>query len=634
MSDELDDFSTFNAPTAINAEELKKQVNEFKKHMDHSQDPLVKMNQKISHEFANQEHETGQLHINHGGLDPNLSLGNELIKKGLITKDQLEIAIKEQNNSAERKELGAILVDLGFINDLSLSQFLSETSGVKSFDLKTVALDPELIKMIPKNIAVQYKVVPIQMDNDELHIATSDIYNVIAIDQIKRNFPKNIKVKTFFTNEAQITQAIDQYYEYETDMHAIIKEIETGKVAYTGQEEGYVNPTVRLVESILMHAVKMNASDIHLEPENEFIRLRYRVDGKLMEILSFHKQYWSAVLVRTKIISGMNIAETRNPQDGRITLNILGRRVDFRMSTMPTIHGENIVARILDKTKSLVSLSDLGLSPKNLALIKKILRKPEGIAIVTGPTGSGKSTTLYSLLAYINSIDLNIMTLEDPVEYQLPIIRQSQIKDDVNMNFESGIRTLMRQDPDIIFVGEVRDRETASMTIRASMTGHRVFTTLHTNDALGIVPRLNDLGMKGSLLAGNIICSIAQRLARKLCMHCKQEYAANAEECKVLGVSPETPPKLFKKVGCEQCYNSGYRGRIAIYEILDVDAELDELIFKEASKKELLECARKNGFQTLADDAVYKVLLGVTDLYEVIESVNMSERLKNANLFV
>lgn len=626
----LDDFDQADSDRklSVDPDALKQQVAEFRQKLEESKDPLKQMNQKAA-ETLIEEPEPKDVSSEAG-----LTLGDRLVKKGVISKDQLEIALKEQRESLTKTELGTILVELNFITDTILSQILSEASGVKSLDLRAMRLDPELIKKIPKNIAVQYKIIATNLDGDELHVATSDVYNVLAIDQVKKYFHKNIKIIPFFANDFQISDVIDQYYDYEMDMHAIIKEIETGETSYTGQEEGYTNPTVRLVDSIVMHAVKLGASDIHFEPESEFVRLRYRIDGRLMQILSFHKEYWSAIVVRIKILAGMNIAESRNPQDGRITIAIMGRKVDFRISTMPTIFGENIVARILDKSRSLVSMDELGLSDFNITLLKKLLKRPEGVVIVTGPTGSGKTTTLYAVLSYINSMEVNIMTMEDPVEYQLPIIRQCQVREDAELNFETGVRTLMRQDPDVIFVGEVRDNETATMTIRASMTGHRVFTTLHTNDAIGAVPRLIDIGIRGPLLSGNIICSIAQRLARRLCSSCKQTYTASEDECKMLGLDPSNPVQLTKHVGCAKCFHTGYKGRIAIYEILPIDTELDELIYREASRKEIFTYAKSIGFRAMPEDAIEKIISGITDIEEIVRTVNMTERMKDVTLLI
>lgn len=624
----------------FSVEELQKQVNQFRQSIDKSKDTVSVLDQKtvstLNKQVAEEQDKQTDTQFVEKKEETSTAktLGETLVAKEIITRDQLEIALKEQRESVEKKELGTILVELNFITDTILSQILAETSGVKSVDLRSTVLDQQLIRKIPKKVAIQYKIIALALENDELSIATSDVYNVIALDQVKRYFQKNIKVIPLFANDFQITEIIDQYYDYEMDMSKIIKEIETGDVVLSGKEEGYINPTVRLVDSILMDAVKLGASDIHFEPEAEFVRLRYRIDGRLIQIISFHKQYWSAIVVRMKIVSNLNIAETRNPQDGRISMLVMGRKVDFRVSTLPTVQGENIVARILDKSRSLVPLKELGLSDRNMLVLKRMIRRPEGVIIVTGPTGSGKTTTLYSVLSYINNMETNIMTLEDPVEYQLPVIRQSAVREGTELTFDRGIRTLMRQDPDIIFVGEVRDYDTAAMTVRAAMTGHQVYTTLHTNDALGAIPRLVDLGIKGSLLAGSIICCVAQRLARKLCNHCKVEYTPSEDECKVLGVSHANPPRIFKHHGCEKCYHTGYKGRVALYEILPIDREMDDMISREASRKEMLSYAIKAGFTLMSDDGVEKIIAGMTDLEEVINTVDMSERMKDVDLFL
>lgn len=553
-----------------------------------------------------------------------------LIVNNLISKDQLQVALKQQRESKQQRNLGEVLVELGFIQEDVLANMIAEASGIETFDLKSAALDVELIRKVPKNVAIQYKIIPISLEDDNLYVATTDVFNIIAFDQVKRYFDRKVKVIPKSSNEMQITDVIDKYYDYEMSVDGILREMEMALGKGNNlliEEQGYLNPTVRLVDAILFDAIRRGASDIHFEPEQNFVRLRYRMDGKLVQILTLHKDYWSSIVVRLKILAGLNIAETRNPQDGRLSYLVMGRTVDFRMSTMPVVYGENIVARILDKSKALMPIADLGMGERNENLLKLLLKRPEGIIILTGPTGCGKSTTLYSMLSYINSIDVNIMTLEDPVEYQLPIIRQSGVREG-GMNFSDGIRSMMRQDPDVIFVGEVRDKDTASMTIRAAMTGHQVFTTLHTNDSVGAIPRLIDLGIKPSLLAGTMIGIIAQRLARRLCQYCKIEYTPNKEECKILNVDPNQPPQLYKPTGCQRCYDTGYKGRIGLFEIFPIDREMDDLIAREASRKEMLTYAMQIGFMPLANDAVRRVLEGQTSLEEVIGTVDLTERMK------
>ena len=557
-----------------------------------------------------------------------MRLGEKLVLLGLISSDQLQIVLTEQKNT--KKLFGAILVEMGFITESALGEVLAESSGTQKFDPKSSMLDSAIVRRIPKEIASRHKVIPVSYESNTLQLAMADVYNVLAIDQVRRHVPRNTKIVPIYCTESEILELIDQYYDYEISVDGILREIETGirdNTKLDGRQEGYVNPTVRLVNALLVDAIKLRASDIHFEPEGAFLRLRYRIDGQLVQVRAFHRDYWPAMSVRIKIMSGMNIAETRNPQDGRITYNVLGREVDFRVATMPTVHGENIVMRLLDKTKSLVPLEDLGFSEHNITLLKKLIKRPEGIIVVTGPTGSGKTTTLYSILNYINTIDTNIMTLEDPVEYQLPLIRQSSVREGTGMDFSNGVRSLMRQDPDIIFVGEVRDEDTALMAMRAALTGHQVYTTLHTNDALGAIPRLNDIGVPSHLLAGSLIACLAQRLSRKLCSHCKKPRPATAEECRILGVDAKNPPNVYQRQGCEKCGNKGYKGRVAIVEVLRVDRTMDELIATQATRKMMVDHALENGFVTMQQDGINKVLAGEIDLDELINVIDLTDRL-------
>lgn len=557
-----------------------------------------------------------------------MRLGERLIQLGLISEDQLDIALQEQRQ--KKALLGSILVDLNFLTESALGEVLAESSGAEKFEPGATMLDPNLLAMIPKEVCVRNKVLPVEQEKDgTVKVIMADVYNVLALDQIRRHLPKGANIRPLFCTETEIVQLIDQYYEYEISIEGILREIETGirdNTQLDGREEGYVNPTVRLVNALLIDAIKQEASDIHFEPEGTFLRLRYRIDGKLQQIRSFHRDYWAAMMVRLKIISGMNIAETRNPQDGRIAFKALGREIDFRVATQPTVHGENVVLRILDKSKALVPMDRLGFTEHNERLLKRCLKRPEGIVIVTGPTGSGKTTTLYSMLSFINSIDVNIMTLEDPVEYQLPLIRQTNVREG-SVDFHSGIKSLMRQDPDIIFVGEVRDEETALMAVRAALTGHQVYTTLHTNDALGAIPRLSDIGVPAHLLAGSLIACLAQRLARKLCQHCKKPRQATEEECRVLQVDPAEPPTLYEAVGCPACGMRGYKGRTAIVEILRIDRGLDELIATHATRNHMMEYALENGFVPMVQDGIAKVLKGDIDLTELIDTVDLTDRL-------
>lgn len=559
---------------------------------------------------------------------PRKRLGDQLIDKGLVSKDQVEIAITEQKKVG--KPLGAVFVDLGFITEAVMRDVLGEALGRESIDLTQAIPDTEAISLVPKHIATKYNVLPVSFDqeNRQLQLATTDIYDVMVLDRVRASMSPDIVLQPMLAGEGEIRQTIDQFYGYELSVDGILKEIETGVVDYQSLESGgeeYSQPLVRLVDAILSDAVKRGASDLHFEPEQGFLRLRYRIDGVLHQIRSLHKDYWSAIVVRLKVLADLNIAETRAPQDGRISLKVGGRPVDFRVSAQPTTYGENIVLRVLDRAKGIVPLENLNIHPDTFDLLKLLMSRPEGIILVTGPTGSGKTTTLYSMLNYRKSIEVNIMTLEDPVEYPMDMIRQTSINEVSKMDFASGIRSLMRQDPDIILVGEVRDEATAEMAFRAAMTGHQVFTTLHTNSALGAVPRLLDIGVKPDIMAGNIIGIIGQRLIRTLCSACKKPRDPEDFEKIILDV--KTPFKLFDPVGCDKCSDSGYKGRISVLEVLKLDDDLDELIARHATMREIKEQATRSGFKTMADDGIRRILEGKTTIEELSRVVDLTARL-------
>jgi general secretion pathway protein E/type IV pilus assembly protein PilB len=458
----------------------------------------------------------------------------------------------------------------------------------------------------------------------------ADVFDIVALDKVKRCFPANFNIHPVYIPEADIIVAIDQYYGYEMSIEGILKEIEAGDIEDEDEEQlkgDYKSPMVRLVDAILSDAVHEGASDLHFEPEKLFLRIRYRVDGKMMQTRSIHKDHWSSIAVRIKIMSGMNITETRKPQDGRIHSEILGRHIDFRVSSQPTLHGENIVMRILDEKQSILSLENLGFTKHTIGLIKTLVQRPEGMIILTGPTGSGKTTTLYTMLNYINSIDKNIMTLEDPVEYNIPLIRQSNIRKEYGLDFASGIRAVLRQDPDVILVGEIRDEETAVTAIQAAMTGHQVYSSLHTNDAISAIPRLMNMGIPPYLMERNLIAIIAQRLARKLCVHCKEEKPITDFDRKMLGKKYSHVTKLFVHKGCSKCNHVGYKGRISVCEVLPFDRDLDNLIATSATRKEIYDYVVSTGFIPMQEDGLGKVVAGIVDLPELIRSVDLTDRM-------
>lgn len=469
-------------------------------------------------------------------------IGELLVQKGVVSPDQIRIALTEQRKN--RDHLGKILVRFGFAT--------------------------EAIRLIPKDLARRFHALPLtfEANSNRLTLAMADIFNVVALDQISALLGGDVDIQPLMAGEAEIEKAIDQFYGFELSVDGILSEIETGEIDYESLDadsEEYSKPVVRLVNALLSDAVKRNASDIHFEPEEGFLRFRYRIDGVLRQIRSLHKNYWSAIAVRLKVMSGMDIAETRAPQDGRITLTLSGRQIDFRVSTLPTVHGENIVLRVLDRQKGIVPIDKIGLEEEVLMTLKLMVARPEGLLLVTGPTGSGKTTTLYSLLNHLNTETVNIMTLEDPVEYPMNMIRQTSINESARLDFAGGVRSILRQDPDIVLIGEIRDEDTVSMAFRAAMTGHQVFTTLHTNSSLGAIPRLSDMGIKPDIMAGNIIGILAQRLVRTLRDDSKEAYEPSPVERRILGIDPAYRGHTIYRVTEEASHapHQGYEGRAA-----------------------------------------------------------------------
>jgi general secretion pathway protein E/type IV pilus assembly protein PilB len=558
-------------------------------------------------------------------------LGQILISEGILSEDQLRIALLEQMKL--NQPIGKLLVSLGFVSEATLSQALSESLGKQSIDLKHAVIDPGALKFVPRELAKRYHLLPLDFNQakNRLTLAISDINEIVGLDRVRALLSEGTEIETLLAGESEIDRAIDQYYGYELSIDGILHEIETGEIDWksiSASDDEYSQPVVRLIDAILTDAVKRESSDIHFEPEANFLRIRYRIDGMLRQIRALHKSYWPAMTVRIKVLSGMNIAEMRAPQDGRIGLSISGRAVDFRVASQPTIHGENIVLRILDRQKGIVPLENLGLNEEQLYQLKLMIARPEGIILVTGPTGSGKTTTLYSVLNHINAEGIHIMTLEDPVEYPMALVRQTSVSETAKLDFANGIRSMMRQDPDVILVGEVRDAETAEMAFRAAMTGHQVYTTLHTNSALGAIPRLLDIGVLPDVMAGNIIGIVAQCLIRRLCDHCKSPYHAEPHELHLIGASSDGPKQvLYKPTGCEVCDFRGYKGRIAIMELLRIDAGIDELIARRATTHEIRNKALLQGFSTLADDGLRRVLNGNTSLEELARVVDLTDRM-------
>jgi type II secretory ATPase GspE/PulE/Tfp pilus assembly ATPase PilB-like protein len=561
-----------------------------------------------------------------------LRLGELMVQQGLISQDQLRIALMEQEQN--NIPLGRQLVRLGFVTEAMVRDLVAHTIGQESIDLSTVIADSDALKMVPEEFARRYHLLPIAYEDNIklLTVAMADMFNVVALDQLRAMLGGQIQLKPALAAEAQLEEYIDQFYGYELSVDGILREIETGEIDYQSliaEGDQYTQPVVRLVGALLMDAVKRGASDIHFEPEYAFLRIRYRIDGVLQQIRSLHKTYWPGIAVRLKVISGMDIAETRSPQDGRLNINLGGRPIDFRVASHPTIHGENIVLRVLDREKSIIPMDRMGLRSETLEELKLMMTRPEGIVIVTGPTGSGKTTTLYSLLSHLNTESVNIMTLEDPVEYPVTMMRQTSVAEVNKVDFANGIRSIMRQDPDIILVGEIRDEDTATMAFRAAMTGHQVFSTLHTNSALGTFPRLLDIGVSPDIMAGNIIGVVAQRLVRVLCPHCKEAYSPDADERRLLGLQAKADVQIYRQVGCKRCNYTGYRGRMAIIELLRIDNDIDALVARRSPLDEIRAVAMAKGFVTLAEDGVRRILEGYTSFAEVTRVIDLTSVIRH-----
>jgi len=555
-------------------------------------------------------------------------IGEQLVSQGAVSEDQLCIALTEQCRSKER--IGQILVRLGFATETLIRTVLGSELGHDSVDLDKVSVDADVVKLIPQDVARRFRMLALSFNDDKnlLTVAMVDPLNVIALDQVRAVVQGGVQIQPLLCGETEIDRAIDRYYGLEFSIDGILQEIQTGAIDHQSleaQSNEYSSPVIRLVNALLSDAVKRGASDVHFEPEHDFLRIRLRVDGVLRQSRSVHRNYWPAIAVRLKVMAGVDIAETRAPQDGRMSLSVSGRPIDFRVSALPTTCGENIVLRVLDRQKGILPLMELGLEDRQFDTLRLMMARPEGIILVTGPTGSGKTTTLYSMLNHLNTGQVNIMTLEDPVEYPMEQIRQTSVNEVARLNFANGIRSLLRQDPDIILVGEIRDEDTAQMTFRAAMTGHQVFSTLHSNSAVGAVARLYDTGIRPEVMAGNVIGIIGQRLVRKLCAHCKHPYAPSSVERRLLRSSAGADAlPLYRAFGCGRCDHSGYKGRLALLELFRFDSETDEQVAQGRTPPELLKTAISKGFTTMADDGIRRVREGFTSMAEVSRVLDLT----------
>ncbi len=543
-------------------------------------------------------------------------LGERLISMGIITPDQLELALKEQKRTG--KYLGEVINALGFATQEAIQTALAMQSGVSYVNLKDYLIDPAAVRLIPESFARKNMLIPLSVEGDTLSVAMANVFDLPVIDELQQMTGYFIDVKA--ASETDIQQAIDQYYGKAQSIEEIIQEAvriaETEGAPAFGEDAGAA-PIIQLVDHLILEGIKQRATDIHIEPERQVVRTRYRVDGILQQGISLPKTLQSALVARIKIMSGINISESRIPQDGRILFHVGKRTIDLRISTMPTIYGEDIVIRILDKENLILGLDKLGFSPEHVETYKRLINRPHGIILVTGPTGSGKTTTLYSTLSHINSLQRSIITLEDPVEYELTVIRQTQINPKAGLTFANGLRSILRHDPDVIFIGETRDAETADMAIRSALTGHLVLSTLHTNDAIGSIPRLINMGIEAFLLASALIAVIAQRLVRVICPNCKKPYKPDERLLRRFKIPLDSDVTFYHGTGCPACRNTGFHGRIGIFEILNISPALETLIMEKKDTQAIQKTAIEEGFLTMEEDGIRKAKQGVTTLEEV-----------------
>ena len=559
-------------------------------------------------------------------------LGELLVRNNTISNQQLAKALEDQKASGGR--LGESLIKLGFIKELDLVRFLSKQYGMPSVNLTEIAIHPEVIKIIPTDVAIKYQVIPVSLRDTTLIVAMVDPSNIFAIDDIK--FLTGYRIEALVASESSMKQALDMHYGTTKGLDTLLEGMETEGVEYIGEEET-VNisnlkeasedaPVIKLVNAILTDAIKKRASDIHVEPYEKSFRIRFRMDGTLYEMMKPPLKMKNAMISRLKIMARLDIAERRLPQDGRIKLK-MGKdtEMDFRVSVLPTLFGEKVVLRLLDKSNLQLDMTKLGFMDQQLGHFREAIYRPFGIVLVTGPTGSGKTTTLYSALSELNKTTENISTAEDPVEFNLAGINQVQIHEEIGLTFANALRSFLRQDPDIILVGEIRDFETAEIAIKAALTGHLVLSTLHTNDAPSTVNRLLNMGIEPFLVSSATNLILAQRLVRKICQECKEPVTISPESFVKLGVQKEEYEQykditFYKGKGCDICNNTGYKGRLALYEVMPISEPIKELILQGASAIDIKREAIHQGLQTLRRSGISKLLGGVTSLEEVLKT--------------
>jgi type IV pilus assembly protein PilB len=571
-------------------------------------------------------------------LSKKLRLGDALIQEGLINEEQLQQALSLQKKSGKR--LGAVLVEMHLVTEQDIVQILSKQLRIPFIDLSNYLIDPVIAKLVPEHIAKRHMLIPINKVGNKLTVAMVDPLNIIAIDDIQ--LMTALMVKPVVATHTDINKALQDAYGAVAQQDKLMDDLED--IGHADDEDldglGELGendaPIIRLCNLVISQAVQNGVSDIHIEPFEKELRIRYRQDGMMYTAMQPPKKATAAITSRIKIMSSLNIAEKRLPQDGRIKIKVSNRMIDLRVSVLPVIWGEKIVMRILDQTSLKVNLEDLGFEPKTLDRFKAGVASPYGIILVTGPTGSGKTTTLYSALTSVNSIDTNVMTAEDPVEYMLHGVNQVQCKPEIGLTFAAALRSFLRQDPDVIMVGEIRDFETAEIAIKASMTGHLVLSTLHTNDAPGTIGRIINMGIEPFMVTTSVVLIQAQRLVRKICKDCKFEIKPRAEQIGQFGITPELIRRIdlphineknmmfYKGKGCESCGNSGSRGRIGVYEVMIMSERLRDIILNGGSTDDIRRQAIEEGMLSLRESAIRKALVGMTSVEEVVR-VTMGE---------
>ena len=566
-------------------------------------------------------------------------LGDLLIAAGTITPEELDMGLQRQKETKER--LGAALISAGIITEAELIEALRLQLGIEYIDLSKTTIPISLAQVVPKNIAKQFQVVPVRMERDELYLAMSDPMNFYAIEEVKKAVRKKI-VPMIATTEG-VEHAILVLYGNEGAARAIeAMKREAPTEEDNGEEAQFTGnilndnindaPTIRLVNSIIERAILERASDIHIEPKEKELQVRMRIDGVLRKILTIPKNLQNSVISRLKIMSGMDIAERRVPQDGRFNVKNKKREFDLRVNSLPTVYGEKIVARLLDKRAGYLTPDSIGLMGDNLKKYQRAIHCTSGVILIAGPTGSGKSSTMNTMISQLNTEEVNVVTLEDPVEYNIDGVNQVQINEKTGMDFANGLRAILRQDPDIIAVGEIRDGETAQISMRAAITGHVVLSTIHTNDAVGTIERLEDIGVEPYLIATALRAVISQRLVRRICPKCKKSYEATAEEVRRLGLSTEHKHIFYRGEGCADCFNTGYRGRIGVFEILEITPEIRPLISRQAGRPAIEQelASAHSEFRTLRENAIQLVEEGITTAEEVQRVIYETGDMKKA----